>query len=411
MAAWGSGLKVAGGNYSGQLKSGQYGALGADVVKDYNNSVAFGGFGNDAQAAVGWDNSKQKSKMKEAARLRDEENLQTRGVLDQMKGYDQSYISRIGELDRQMGDQASNASRVYSNDIAPRQKSIMEEAGRQSQDAMSLKDAGDVNNEIHKAVRALYENQAQGVSKQGLADSGVLQAMGAQATANQMGAAGAPLTGSQMQLMAANNQQQAGLAYARAQQEMDRLREQGLERGFSESAAQYGRGQDAINMYQGSIKDYEQGMDNDINRQNMFRNQALGYSGMTHGLQSGGSLRDMGYINQVYGGKQEGINQAIAMANAENAAKSGMVTGLMGAAGSFVGGMYGGPQGAASGGQAGNAVGGGMSGQGQVPQTQGQQQPSAQQRYGYPQSQPQQQQYQYPQYGQQQQQQRYGYYS
>lgn len=362
----GGGLQAAGGNYSGQWKEGKYGALGTDLLKDNMNTVILAGQGKNIQKGLGMDNSKQKKKMKESAAVREEQNYATRGALDQMSKYDDDFLGKISKMDDEASLQSRDARRAYTNQIAPRLKGIMEEAGKQAGSAMSLKDAGDVNNSVHQAVRKLYDDQAQGVRKQGLADSGVLAAMGQQATANQMGVGG-PMTGSQLQLLSANNQQQSGLAYARAQQEMNRLREQGIDRGFNESSNQYERGQRAIDRYQGSVGNFEQGLDNNIARQRGFRTERTGYGDMTHGLESGGSLRDLGYIDQVYGGKQEGINQAIAMANAQNAAKSGIMTGVLGAAGSIAGGYFGGPAGAAAGGQTGNAVGQGAAGYGQAP--------------------------------------------
>lgn len=316
---------------------------------------------------LGWSKDKQKKKMKEAQKLREQENMETRGVLDRMKGVDRDFINKINATSAEAAAQAKDAEMTYSNDIRPRLADIMEDAQMNAESAMTLEEAGDVNNYIHQQVRGLYDIEGEKVRRRGLADTGILQAMGAQATANQMGVGG-PMTGSQMQLLSANNQRQASMAYDRAAQEMERLRAQGIDRGFSESAAQYNRGQAAKDRYENSVGNYEGAMDRNIARQRGFRAEGLGYGGMTHGLEQGGNLRDMGFINQVYGGKQEAINQAIAMANAENAGKAGMFTGILGGVGTAVGSYFGGPAGGAAGGAAGQSIGQGGQQMGQSPQ-------------------------------------------
>lgn len=381
------------------LKKGNIGAAASGIGKAYVDPVNLRTY---AKGAMGKDTSKQKAAMKKQDALRQEEADKTRPILDEMKGYDSEYLKRIKALDKETAAQAKDAQITYSNDIQPRLKGIMEEAQRNASSAMTLEEAGDVNNKVQTAVRQLYADQAQGVRKQGLADAGVLAALGNQATANTMGVGG-PLTGSQMQLLSANNQQQSGLAFARAQQEMDRLREQGLDRGFSESANQYERGQRAIDRYQGSVANYEGGMDRNIDRMSNFRNQSNAYGGQIHGLKSGGSLRDIGYLNQVYGGKQEGLNQAIAMANADNASKAAMTSGMITAAGTVGGavlGSAGGPMGTVAGGmvgsQVGSAVGGAATGGGAGAQVPTNNYRPAYGQYGY--SQPYQQQQRYGNY-------------
>lgn len=360
------GLQAAGRNYSNQVKKGEWGGLATDLYKGYLDTVLLGGQGDNLKKAAGLDKSKQKQKLKEAEALRAEETKAARTPLNEMLKYDQQYIDRIESLDKEAAAQAKDASKTYSNDIQPRLKEIMERAGQNARSAMSLEEAGDVNNKVHQSVRQLYDDQAQAVNQRALADAGVLQAMGAQATANVMGTGG-PMTGSQLQLINANNMQASGRAVSAAQAEMERLRQQGIDRGFSESAAQYARGVDAENTYNNRVLGYESGMDRNILRQRDFRNESLGYGGMTHGLQSGGSLRELGYIDQIYGGKQEGINQAIAMANADNAAKAGMVSAGVGVGGTILGGILGGPVGAIAGSMAGQQAGQAVGQAGQAP--------------------------------------------
>jgi hypothetical protein len=345
------------------------------------------------------------------------------GYLGRSRQSGSDYLSAIAENRRQAQDQARSAKMTYSNDIQPRLKSSMEDAQREAGYAMSLKDAADPNNAVHRAVRGMYDQQAQGVQKQGVADYGVLSALGAQATQNVMGSGG-PMTGAQLQLTQAVNQRQAGEAYARAQQRMDALKQQGIDRGFEESDRQYQRGEGARDRYRQSIGDYEGGMDRDIARQGRFRDEDMGYAGQAMGVQRGlsredfegrtsvdalkkgnaygSSNRQLSQIDARYGNQQAAIANRIAEANAENAAKSGMIGAVMQGGATAAGAYYGGAGGAAAGGTAarslggyqspppsqaqnayygaqnGNMIGGsvaqGMSGYGQAPQQQGFQQ-------------------------------------
>lgn len=285
--------------------------------------------------------SKSGKNLKKSNSKISESNKANKGTLAEMSKADSSYsqemaaaskeyqknIDRLGDASREQG---KSAEATYSNDIQPRLKGVMEDAQKQAGMAMSLEEAGDPNNKIQQSVRDLYDQQAKGVRKQGLQDVGVLSALGAQATAGQMGAGG-PMTGSQMQLLSANNQAQGGQAYARTQKQMQDLRNQGLERGFSESAAQYQRGEGARDRYQGSIAGYEGGMDRNISRQAGFRGEQAGYagqlmsdkgglSGLQHGLQTGGLQRQMQQNNNYYGQQQGNIQQQMQVDQAQRSA-------------------------------------------------------------------------------------------
>ena len=184
------------------------------------------------------------------------------------------------------------------------------------------------------------------------------------------------MTGSQLQLLNASNQQQSGLAYARAQQQMQNLRQQGLDMGFSRSDAQYNRGQDAKNRYVDSIGNYEQGMDRNNARQADFREQRGGYSGIKRGVKMGSGQRDIAYISNLHGGKREDLNAQIAMANAQNAMKAQVVGSGVNALGSWY-----------SKGTVNNAGQGiSNSGGGQAPVSSGQNGGGAQQQQGNPQA-------------------------
>ena len=365
---------------------------GGGPVGAYVGSKIAPGVQSAASKAVGWDRSKQKDLAEQSGRLSDQEINDRQGVLDQMSAADRQYSANYGSrMDEYLGksqksgmtyrdtlarnqqqarDQATNAQTTYTNDIQPRLKSTMEDAQRQAGSAMSLADAGDPNNSVHKAVRGMYDEQAQGVGKQGVADYGVLSALGAQATQNTMGAGG-PMTGAQMQLSQAQNQQAASRAYAISRQRMDALKQQGIDRGFEQSNAQYNRGQDAKDRYERSIGNYEGGMDRNIARQGRFRDEDTGYGqgimGVERGLAQeefqgrdsvdslnrqnayGQSNRALSQLDARYGNQQSQIANQMAQANAENAARSGMFGGILQAGAAGAGAYFGGAQGAQTG--------------------------------------------------------------
>lgn len=392
---WGNTSK---GAIGGASVGGMGGGIGGGVAANIPG-VAKAGRNLDSgfRGMVGMDNSKQKQLAKDAAAARENQYQDTTGILSGMKNQDDDYLktmqghandyrSRLDILQREADDQAKNARTTYSNDIAPRQKSIMEEAGREAGSAMSLADAGDPNNRVHQQVRQLYGNEAEGVRKTGLADAGVLAALGAQATAGQMGGA-APMTGGQLAMLQGQNMAQSGAAYARAQARMNQLKQQGIDRGFDESSAQYERGQRAKDRYSGSIQDYEGGLDRSIGRDSGLRAERGGYdadhygvasgmAGLGHGLGMGQGQRDLGAIDQRYGNQQATIAQQMSQANADNAARSAMFGGILQGGSTAAGGMMGGYEGAKVGNSIGGSVAGGMQQGGQAPVPQ-------QQQYGY----------------------------
>jgi hypothetical protein len=92
------------------------------------------------------------------------------------------------------------------------------------------------------------------------------------------------------------NMAQSGQAYARAQQQMQALRDQGLEVGRSESASQYNRGQAAKDRYAGSVANFA-GADSDFQRQMAgYRGERAGYGdrGFEIGRQKAGEDYSMG---------------------------------------------------------------------------------------------------------------------
>jgi hypothetical protein len=189
----------------------------------------------------------------------------------------EKYQGQLQQYSDEAANQASDATKTYKNNIQPRLQDIMDNAQRDANSAMSLADAGNPNNSVNTAWRNMYEQQAQGVNKRALADVGVLNALGAQATANQLGAMGGPLSTQQMLALQGQNMGQSGQAFARAQQQMQALRDQGLAVGREESAAQYNRGERARDRYSGSVRDYA-GADSDYqDRMGKYRSERAGY--------------------------------------------------------------------------------------------------------------------------------------
>ncbi len=291
----------------------------------------------------------------------------------------------INKLKTDATSQAKDASATYTNTIRPELMNAMEDSKKQASQAMSLKDAGDPNNAVHKAVRGMYDTQAQGVGRQGLADAGVLASLGAQAMQGQM--SGGPMTGGQMQALQGANMSQSGQAFARAQQRMNDLRQQGIDRGFSESAAQYDRGTDARDRYSGSIMNIQNAQGANQSQQQGYRGEIGGYNqqlsaqqigeldrnmgargglnALQYGQKQGQQSRELGRLGDMYGGQQQGIAGRMAQSGAQT---SGMIGMLGQVGGSAAGGYFGGAGGAAAGGQAGKQLGNGS--ESQAPQGQ-----------------------------------------
>jgi hypothetical protein len=195
----------------------------------------------------------------------------------------EKYQTQLTDLSTKAGDQAKDATKTYDNQIQPRLLSIMNQAQTESGGAMSLKDAGDPNNSVNQAWRGMYEQQAQGVGKRALADVGVMNSLGAQATANQLGGMGGAVSTNAMLALQGQNMGQSGQAYARAQQQMQGLRDQVLEVGRQESNSQYNRGQAAKDRYTGSVRDFA-GADADYqDRMAGYRGEQGGYSDKSFG--------------------------------------------------------------------------------------------------------------------------------
>ena len=303
-------------------------------------------------------------------------------------GLESGLANKADTLENESKAQSDDARKVYTESVRPKMQSNME-------NAMTLKDYMDPNNSVQTAYRNLYANQASGAHNQGLADFGILAALGGQASKGAM--AGRAATGSQMAGLQSANMGQAGAAYQMAQKRMQDLQDQGIATGIAQNEKAYGAGQSAIKDFQNSESDQAtlganaraerqkyagqaedlrmSGVNRqaDINQGRYARNQSK--AGARYGedigdiqgkqnFKQGMSSLNREDISKMYGTQREGT---IATA-AEDAAKSASIRSMMTAGlssgaqavGSYMGGQKaapaGGAQGAAPAQNAGNNV-------------------------------------------------------
>jgi hypothetical protein len=114
----------------------------------------------------------------------------------------------LGEADRMAG--------LYDEEQAAAQQRIEDQMAAERADLEGLMGRG----------VGTFEGLVDQTQKRGQADFGVLSALGSQAAGQMMGAAGAPLTGSQAAAIMATQGQQASEAYAAAQRRMQALEDQ-----------------------------------------------------------------------------------------------------------------------------------------------------------------------------------------
>lgn len=306
---------------------------------------------------------------------------------------------RVSDLLHKAEDQANNAQQNYTNSIQPSFKNAMEKADQNAGQAMSLQDAGDMNNKVQQGVRQFFDKQASNAGRSGMQDVGMLQSLGAQANAQQMGA-GAPMTGAQMQLMQAGNANQAGQAFANVQKRMQGLKDQGIAQGIQQSSDQYNRGQQAVNTAADQRNNFMGAEQNNMtmgtnarNEQNAFGNERLQSQKNQHGDIYQGTMSQynrnldragVNYntvsglesqrLNDQQMRSQMGMNNALgktndamqvaygqqAAANQQMASQNQMIGAGIQAGGTVAGGVFGGPAGAAAGGAAGGAIGQGV---------------------------------------------------
>jgi hypothetical protein len=156
------------------------------------------------------------------------------------------------------------------------------------------------------------------------------------------------------------NQQQAGNAYARAQQRMYDLQQQGLDKGFDETKHWYQAGQEAQDRYGNTVKDLQDGEGKFYDQQGKFRDELGGYADNILGVDSAlnadrlninmtgadidkgnvyaGTGREQNALNQKYGGQQQASDTGFAnYAGAQDSklktfgSLAGLFTGMYGA--------------------------------------------------------------------------------
>jgi len=307
---------------------------------------------------------------------------------------------RVKELMGKAEEQATNANKVYTESLQPSFKNAMEDADKTASTAMSMNEAGDMNNKVQTGVRDFFDKRASNESRSGLADVGIMQSLGAQATAQQMGG-GQPMTGSQLAMLSSQNAQQGGQAFANVQRRVQGLRQQGIEQGMAQSDKQYERGErskeqagrrrgefmgaegdqaqrtasqrgerygygselmrsaktQAGSAYGAKMSKYQRGMD----RTGQFYNQDTGIQNQRlQDVQSRELMAQDIKLGQLSDERMKAYGQ-MQSANAEIAGRNAMLGAGIQAVGTGAGAYFGGAQGAAAGNSLGGAVGGGVS--------------------------------------------------
>lgn len=239
--------------------------------------------------------------------------------------YYQQFGAQQEQLRQQAANQATDAKATYQN-LSANQLSLMNQAKNNSESAMSLAQFQDINNPVAKQARDFFEQRASGENRRGLADVGVLSALGAQALQGQLGA-GNPVTGAQMQLLQSGNQAAAGRAFADVQKRVQQLRDTGYFEGERRSKDAYDAGERAQDRFAGTIGLGANLADRDIAAQQGLRGEQSQYGLGTLGaavdpiMQS--SMSQQALANQYFGGQQ-------AAAEAEAARKAQILPGLIG---------------------------------------------------------------------------------
>lgn len=263
--------------------------------------------------------------------LRDTEHTANEGVLATMAKGDKAYIDtakasrdkyrgvadaaaqkQIGEYDRAHDERAqalSDSKTQYTSTVEPRMKAAMEASGKEAGNAMSLSDSMDPNNAVHRANEAKFERQATNEGRQGLADVGVLGALGAENASRTFGASGMPMTGGQMASIYGQNQNAAGTAMANTQRRMQSLRDQGIDRGYSESDKGYNRGQSAIDRANADVASYAGAGRTARTEQGNISGEEAGYGEKSQGLTTG-NARDQANADMAVGGLEHELGNA-----------------------------------------------------------------------------------------------------
>jgi len=196
-----------------------------------------------------------------------------------------AYVAKLQGLSDGAKNQATSTEATYTNTITPALTSVLSKHKTNADGAMTLKEASDPNNPMAQQVRGLYDNLGQQERQRGQQDYGVLAAMGAQAAGQQFGQM--PMTSGKMGQIYGQNQAQAGNAYARAQQRMYDLQQQGINRGFDETKHWYGEGQKSIDKYGNAAKDIQNASTQHGQTMTGLRDEQGKYGGDMYKSQSG----------------------------------------------------------------------------------------------------------------------------
>ena len=265
-----------------------------------------------------------------------------------------SYQSQLGATKDALTNQANDSKAAYTNTVLPALQNVLNTDKTNAGNAMSLSDAMDPNNAVASSTRDMYNTQAQGIQNQGLADYGVLAALGGQATANTIGGSGQPILGGQMQALQSANMGQASQAFGNAQNNANNLKLQGIQAGQNQSNWAYDEGQNAIGSYGNAANNYANANNTMNSIQNNYTNQESGIdtarfnetgqqagalynsnssqAGLKYGIQNQQNNNSLAQIGQQYGTQQGIYNAQAQAANAAQSAKLGALGGITGAA-------------------------------------------------------------------------------
>lgn len=349
-----------------------------------------GNWGNDITSTIGITNPKGKAAAGDLAQSQQQEYNSNSGLINQMNqsnqqnlGYQQgqaanyeagqtaatnSFDNQSKALQSQTQGMATDAKQTYSNTILPAQQQLMTQAQNNASQAMTLGQAQDPNNAVATGVRNMYNQQGQAANSQGLADVGMLQAMGSQATGQAM-QSGQPMTGGQLAAIQGMNLSQAGQAMANTQAYIQNLRTQGITAGMNQSNTMYQAGQQANQAAQGAVGQYGQLYNQGQNQVAGLNQQLSNYQGNQYNVDSANNQNQYGINsglgnlnnsnqqqytqnqmgnNAVLAGQQQGTDIAnIQASNAQAAGRMGAIGGILGAgAGAAAMGAFGGSSGA-----------------------------------------------------------------
>ena len=258
----------------------------------------------------------------------------TQSYQDSSKQTSDAYVTQRQQLNDKALNQSNNAQQTYDNSIVPQMKNAMERQNQivntyqqNAQGAPTLAQISDPNNSISKGIRDLYGNtasqfgqqtdqQANAYRNQGLADYGVLAALGSQATANQLG--GKAFTGSQLQAAQGANNQQASQAMQTALQRVAAIQDQ--QRAFAQTMAQQGiqaginQGNTVYGMGQQALGDYQTATGNQAGLASQFQNMQGANIAQQQGLRSemGGYGGDIATSKQSLADQKYSLAQRLA---------------------------------------------------------------------------------------------------